>query len=94
MLLMAHHMVLFCGFHFKHEKTPKYLLKYYAPQTEARHTVDARSLLTLTQLKLLIRKFPYFKENKEMHKLIAEAAQLRGALDNELKVDHLLPTFI
>ena len=93
LLLMAHHMVFFCGFHFKHEKAIKFLLKYYAPQTDARHTVNARCLLTLPQLRQLLTVFPYFTGNKGMLKLVSDATQFRGTLDNELQDDRLLTGF-
>lgn len=65
MLLMAHQMVFFCEHHFKYEAQNGHLMRFYVPQTQARHVVDAESLLTFEQVKTLLSQFPADKGEVE-----------------------------
>ena len=56
MAFLAHHLVFFCEKHIKHESSSSFFLAPYVPQTQARHTVDAESLLEYKTLLSLVSK--------------------------------------
>ena len=86
-------MVLFCEHHFKYEATHSHLMRFYTPQTQARHVVDAECLLTFAEVRALFTQFVVAEGEEEVKLLVKEAALLYWMLEKELETDQKLSTF-